>query len=178
MSPNARQGADRKNRLRRLKGAVRELGSRAIDRRTTIGKALTSWRGELVHDLGGPDTISTQQAAIIELAVKTKLMLDSVDAWIFRQPSLVDKRRRAVLPVVRERQQLADALSRYMTQLGLQRRQPPPKNLNEFLAERYGPPSAENDRGSAPTTKPRPSDPCRAVGSANGSRSGKEQDRQ
>jgi hypothetical protein len=69
-----------KSRLPLLKQAVRELGSRAIDRRTTVGKALTCWRAELVNDLGGPEAISVQQAALVDLAVKTTLMLDSIDA--------------------------------------------------------------------------------------------------
>ena len=43
-----------------LKRAVRELGGRAIDRRTTLGRALADWRAALINDLGGPDTISTQ----------------------------------------------------------------------------------------------------------------------
>jgi hypothetical protein len=49
---------------------------------------------------------------------------------------LVDKRRRALLPVVRERQQLADALAKYMVALGLERQHPPVESLTEYLAER------------------------------------------
>lgn len=108
--------------LRRLKAAVKVLGSRAIDGRTTLGKALGQWRNELIADLGGPDAVSVQEQAIVDLAVKTKLLLDSIDAWLLVQPSLVDKRRRGVLPVVLQRQALADALARYMAQLGLKRR--------------------------------------------------------
>lgn len=108
--------------LTRLKAAVRGLGGRVVDRRTTLGKALAEWRQQLIQDLGGPDGVSTQERAIVELAVRTKLLLDSVDAWLLTQPSLVNKRARALLPVVRERQQLADALARYLALLGLERR--------------------------------------------------------
>lgn len=107
--------------LTTLKRAVRRLGSRAIDRRSRTGRALAAWRADLVRDLGGTPT--TAQLAIIELAVRTKLLLDSIDAWLLTQPSLVDRRKRALLPVVRERQQLADALARYLGQLGLERRE-------------------------------------------------------
>jgi hypothetical protein len=41
---------------------------------------------------------------LIDLGVKTKLLLDSIDAWILIRRSLIDQRRRALLPVVRERQ--------------------------------------------------------------------------
>ena len=57
--------------------------------------------------------MSTQKLALVDLAVKTKFMLDSIDNWILTQPSLINARRRALLPVVRERQQLSDALSKY-----------------------------------------------------------------
>ena len=41
--------------------------------------------------------------------------------WLLQQPLLIDKRKRAVLPAVRERQSLADALARYLAMLGLGR---------------------------------------------------------
>jgi len=90
------------------------------DGRTAVAKAMQRWRSELERDLGG--NVSTQQAAIIDLAVKTRLLLDSVDGWLLAQPSLVNKRKRVLLPVVIQRQQLADALARYLSALGLQRR--------------------------------------------------------
>lgn len=93
------------------------------DHRTTVGKALSQWREDLVTDLGGPENISVQQNAIIDLAVRTKLMLDSIDSWLLAQDSLVYASKRALLPAVLQRLQLADALARYLTALGLKRRQ-------------------------------------------------------
>src|SRR6185295_20309091 len=61
-----------------LKRAVNGLGNRVIDRRTTLGKSLAKWRADLIEDLGGPDEISTQRSALIDLAVKSKLLLDSI----------------------------------------------------------------------------------------------------
>lgn len=127
--------------LAALKDAVRVLGKRAIDRRTTVGKALAGWRDELIGDLGGDAAISTQQRALVDLVVRTKLMLDSIDAWLLRQPSLVNARKRALLPVVRERTQLADAIARYLAALGLERRAKPVTPLHEYLAKRAQPPT-------------------------------------
>jgi hypothetical protein len=101
-SPSRQPRAYQKHGLTTLKAAVKGLGGRVIDRRTTLGKALATWRAELVRDLGGAETTSTQQAAIVDLAVRTKLMLDSIDTWILTQPSLVNARKRSLLPVVRE----------------------------------------------------------------------------
>ena len=66
---------------RPLKAAIKGLGSRVIDRRTTLGKSLAKWRADLVADLGGEDNVSIQQSALIDLTVKSKLLLDSIDAW-------------------------------------------------------------------------------------------------
>jgi hypothetical protein len=125
-----------KHGLTAMKTALSKPGARAIDRRTKVGRALAEWRNELLDDLGGADAVSTQQLAIVDLAVKTKLLLDSVDAWLLKQPSLVNSRKKSLLPVVRERQQLADSLARYMAQLGLERRLKPVPSLSEYFEQK------------------------------------------
>jgi hypothetical protein len=127
--------------ITRLKTAVRHLGLRVIDRRTTLGKMLAHWRVDLIQDLGGPDAVSTQRAALVDLAVRSKLILDSLDAWLLSQPSLVNKRTRSVLPIVRERQALADGLARYLQALGLDRVERPPVDLGTYLASRPSAPA-------------------------------------
>ena len=136
-SKKASKGCERA-RFTVLKQAVKELGIRAIDRRTLLGRALSQWRGQLVGDLGGPEAISVHQETILDLAVRTKLMVDSIDAWLLTQPSLVNHRKRALLPVVLQRQQLADSLARYMTTLGLERKAMPVPALAQYLEEKYG----------------------------------------
>jgi hypothetical protein len=111
-----------KHGLNTLKHALTQLGNRAIPGNTRVGYALKKWRGELVADLGGEDNISTQQSAIIDLAVKSKLILDSIDTWLLSQETLINKRKRMLFPVVLQRQQLADGLARYVAQLGIERR--------------------------------------------------------
>jgi hypothetical protein len=111
-----------KHGLVTLKQGFKALGSRMIDKQTTLGKSLTRWRADLIGDLGGADDISTQQSALVDLAVRSKLILDSIDAWLLTQPSLVNARKRSLLPAVIQRQALADGLARYLTQLGLERR--------------------------------------------------------
>jgi hypothetical protein len=117
-----------------LKAAVNKLGARAIDKRTALGKSLARWREDLVADLGGLDNISTQQSTLIDLTVKSKLLLDSIDAWLLTQPSLINKRKRSLIPVVLQRQTLADGLARYLAQLGLERRRKV-KTLHDILNE-------------------------------------------
>ena len=77
---------------------------------------------DLARDLGSLP--STGQLAVVDLAVRTKSMLDSIDAWLLTQPTLVVRRRKALLPAVRERQQLADGLARYLSPGYTSRRRP------------------------------------------------------
>jgi hypothetical protein len=106
--------------LNPLKKALYTLGNRHLDKRTAAGRALVEWREDLIRDLGGD--VSTQQDAIISLAIKTKLLLDSIDVWLLQQDTLIIKRKKAVIPAVQQRQVLADALARYMSMLGLARK--------------------------------------------------------
>jgi hypothetical protein len=125
-----------KHGLYRTKAAVKARGYRAIDGRTRAGKALAAWRSDLARDLGGLDQLSTQQRALLDEAVKLKLMLDSVDAWVLAQPSLVDKRKRALLPVVRERLSLVSQLHSLLRDLGLERKARDVTDLASYLATR------------------------------------------
>jgi hypothetical protein len=98
---------------------MREVGDGAIDGRTTAGRALLDLKDKMIQDLGRIESVSTRQEALIDLAVRTKFMLDRIDAWLLSIPSLVNKRRRSAIPIVIERQQIAQALVRYLDELGL-----------------------------------------------------------
>ncbi|MDE3039654.1 MAG: hypothetical protein KGJ82_03620 [Nitrospirota bacterium] len=141
-----------KHGLTTLKKAMRVLGGRAIDRRTAMGRALEDWRHSIIQDLGGVDQTSTQQRQVIDLAVKTKLILDSIDAYLFKQPSLVNHRRRMLLPVVTQRQTIADGLARYMTQLGLEKKVKQLPSLSDYLANK----AKNGPSDSQAMTKPEP----------------------
>jgi hypothetical protein len=136
---------------------LRALGSRALDGRAAVSKHLVAWRASLVADLGGEDALSTQMGAMVELVVRQKLLLASVDAWLLAQSSLVDVGRQSLLPVLRERQALADALARYLRDLGLERRVKDVPSLADYLAARETPPPPATP--AAPTTPPAPPAP-------------------
>ena len=137
-----------------MKRAIREHGTRAIDRRTSLGKALDHWRMQLVLDLGGAEQVSTQQLTIITIAVKTKLLLDSLDTWLLEQPSLINHRKRSVHPVVLQRQQLADSLIHAMTQLGLEKKAKAVLSLSDYLNGNGKAAPATNGSGEGQATKP------------------------
>jgi len=127
--------------LTTMKRAISTLGSRTIDRRSKVGKALSQWKKELVQDLGGQDQISTQENAILDLCVRERLLLDSLDAWLLEQRSLLNVRKKSVYPALTQRGQLADSLARHLQMLGLKRRARPVAGLAELLAAHNHPPS-------------------------------------
>src|SRR5215813_5610410 len=67
-----------KHGLYTLKKAVARLGNKVINKRYSTGRALAKWRSEIVTDLGGQDNISTQQAAIIDLAVAVACVVSAL----------------------------------------------------------------------------------------------------
>src|SRR5262249_16417632 len=105
-----------------LRRAFRAADEHWLDGPGDTSLGLKAWRDGMLAELGGADAVSAQERAIVELATKTYLMVESIDRFLLEQPSLVNKSRRQLFPVVLQRQQLADSLARYMTMLGLKRR--------------------------------------------------------
>ena len=142
MPPTSRQERRRpylKSGIYALRNAVLTLGSRALPPKSTaLGRALHEWREALLADLRGVEAVSTQQAALVDLAVRTKLLVDSVDAYVLAMPSPVNRQRRCLHPVVRERQALVAQLQSILRDLGLERRQKPVLGLDEYLRAKEG----------------------------------------
>jgi len=136
-TPTNRPKRYQRHGLHALKKAVQTLGSRALPARSTVlGRALHEWRAALIADLGAEDAVSTQQRALVDLAVRTKLLADSVDAYVLAMPSPVNRQRRCLHPVVRERQALVGQLQSILRDLGLERRARPVADLGAYLAAR------------------------------------------
>ena len=117
----------------RAKVQVRGLG--ALDQRTSAARALVSWRNALVCDMGGEDAVSAAQRAMIDVATRTRLYVDGLDVFLLEQPSLIVGRgkRKTVLPVLLERQRLADSLVSVLGRLGLERRARPIVSASDYL---------------------------------------------
>jgi hypothetical protein len=58
---------------------------------------------------------------LIDLTARASALLDHVDAWLFQQRSLVNARAKTLLPVLVQRQAIADHLTRLLDKLGLDR---------------------------------------------------------
>ena len=94
---------------------------------------MSEWKAEIVRDLGGMDNLSAQQLGVLEVLTRTKVMLDGVDNFILSQRSLINKRKKSLLPIVRERAVLAESFVKHLQILGLERRTRPVQALDTYI---------------------------------------------
>jgi len=125
-----------KHGLYAARRALMEYGSRAIDGRSTVGRELAAWRRSYITDLGGDDAIGTAQRTLVERASMTHMLICSIDAWIAAQPTIVSRRKRALYPIILQRQSLLDSLARLLSMLGLERKPKPIQSLQEYLSSK------------------------------------------
>jgi hypothetical protein len=97
--------------------------------------------------------VTAQQRALVEVITRTKLYVDHLDAFLMQQRSLINKRKKTALPVLLQRQALADSLAKHLSLLGLERRHKPVPSLDEYLAQTYAP-TAEAKESEAPEVQP------------------------
>jgi len=111
--------------LRAMQGAlarIHDSGGDWLADLGNVGQVVRELKAELIADLGGDECVSTAQRIIVDQTAKAWTMLQSVDAWLLRQKSLVNKRNRVLFPVVLQRQTLEDSLVRNLRTLGLEKK--------------------------------------------------------
>ena len=135
------QGAQPKNGnavthgLHKMKLMLKELGTTPIDGRSAVAVALRDYAAELAADLGGSP--STAQATIIDLCGRQKVLLDSIDSWLFNNtPIKVEGNDVKLASVIKDREQIASNLAKYLGMLGLQRKAKPITALTTYLESR------------------------------------------
>src|SRR5207244_10177576 len=89
----------KKTALKGLMAKVSARGLDALDRRSAGYLALKKWREELVNDLGGEENLSAQVRLLVEIITRSKLFLDNVDLFLMEQASVVNRKRKAMLPL-------------------------------------------------------------------------------
>jgi hypothetical protein len=107
--------------LNAVKTRVKLRGLAAIDMRTVAAREMLAFRDELIAALGGDTVVTPQQRKLVDLAARASLYLDHLDAWLAGQQTLINRRSRSVLPVLLQRQSIAEHLARLLDRLGLDR---------------------------------------------------------
>ena len=86
------------------------------DALTPVERGARAWRTEVVQDLGGPEAIPAARTALVDAALGTKIVLDSLDRYLFElaaQGGLVNRRNRRAFAIVADRMRVADSLTRH-----------------------------------------------------------------
>jgi len=121
--------------LNAVKARIALRGLAAIDMRTVAAREMLAFRGELVAALGGDAELSPQRRKLVDLTARAVLYLDHLDAWLAAQQTLINRRSRSVLPVLLQRQTLADHVAKLLDRLGLDRAAPKQITLADIRRE-------------------------------------------
>lgn len=115
---------------------------------------MSAFKEALASDLGGAEALSVQEMTLVDLAARTFLLLNHVDAYLFGLDSpLVGRgKSKKLAPVVKERGELARHLEGILGRLGLQRREKNVTDLASYLSQRYGAKEASRIEAEAQTT--------------------------
>jgi hypothetical protein len=131
-----KRGRPSTHALTRMRKSLRTLTTKRLDGRSTVAVAVRRWKEDVRRDLG--NDLTRAQESLLEATAQTWVLVSSLDDWLTRQPSLVTKKRQ-LLPVVRERQQLVDSLARLLDRLGALDRDPKakPQTLEAYVRAKY-----------------------------------------
>jgi len=140
---------------------IKLRGFSAIDRRTVAARETLAFKHELIAALGGEAQLSPQRRKLIDLASRASLLLDHIDAWLFQQRSLVNARAKTLLPVLGQRQALADHLTRLLDKLGIDHvPQKPVGQVVVYMPDNGRDPLLQRTtKGQDPTGSPTPDSP-------------------
>lgn len=112
--------------LRAMQGALKRIhdnGGDWLGALGPVGEVVRELKAELIAHVGGEERMSIVQRITIDQVAKSWTMLQSVDAELLRQKSLVNKRNRVLFAVVLQRQKLEDSLIRNLRTLGLEKKE-------------------------------------------------------
>jgi hypothetical protein len=117
-----------------LKQAVSKLGKKALDGRTTLAKELETERRELISALGGLSEVSPQEMAIVEMIAMKRVRRKPIQQWaLLNRGRLFDRRKRSLVPIALQLEQLEESEVRLLKELGLKRRAKQLPSLTEYL---------------------------------------------
>jgi len=113
---------------------LRKYGPRAIDMRSKLGKAVAEYRASLISDLGGEESLSKMELALVDEAIVTRLMLATVNEWLSYRKTLVDRKTRSIIPAALQRNAFVNTLQGLLRDLGLKRRAREVPTLAAYIA--------------------------------------------
>jgi hypothetical protein len=136
----------RKSGFHALVRATTRAGLSALDGRSSTARAIKLWKAQMAADLG--DGLSSQERTILDVAAVDMALLAVADAWLKENAGrVVNKRRRAFVPLVEQRLRVASHLAELLKTLGIKRVAKQVPTLGAYLAERATAPPVSNEGG-------------------------------
>jgi hypothetical protein len=100
-------------------------GLAVVNRRTKAAREVIRWQADLIAELGGDAAMTPTRRTRIETLVRTKLLLEHLDAQLLEYDTLFSRKRGTLRPQVKailtERNRMAEALERGLAALGASR---------------------------------------------------------
>jgi hypothetical protein len=117
--------------------ALSRRGLSALDGRSALARAVRDWRAAVMVDLGGEADLSQAERTLLDVAAQDVVLLAVADGWLRENAAgVVNRRKRAFVPLVEQRLRVATHLADQLKLLGLRRRAKPVPSLREILALR------------------------------------------
>jgi hypothetical protein len=113
-------------------------GRSLIDHRTVSGQNAVAAQAGIADDLGGVDHLSTAQKVLIELVGRDLYLLDETDQRIIRACKEIPRLKnspKGMATLYSYRVPIVSNLTRNLTALGLEKKPPPTKTLEQILNE-------------------------------------------
>jgi hypothetical protein len=117
-----------------LKGVDCSEIESAFDQRTKLGRFIFEKAHAIYKDGGGREQFSELKRDLTGHYVITDLLLQQLNVYLLDQPSLVNKRKKTVLPILLERNRLIETLMKLASAIGIERTPTPVLSLQEYLA--------------------------------------------
>lgn len=133
-TPKNKIGAPPRNQNAR-KYPLNPAAATKLNRRTRLGRYVVERAAEIFNDLGGKENLSTIKRSKVYQLVRTDIYIDVIDDWAFRNLNWIDKRKRALRPILLERNRLIETSLKLGQALGLDRQPKPVRTLEDIVRE-------------------------------------------
>lgn len=153
MPAKSKQGAKRRYQKHGLTSVVKAANGfdpKELDGRTTLAKELMQERTSLIAALGGPEEVSPQELALIDMIAQKRVRRRIAAQWaLLNRDKLFDRRKKKLAPIAMELEQMEESEVRLLKELGLKRRAKPVVSLGDMLAK-----VQQKGQKSAPVSPP------------------------
>lgn len=135
---SCRHGVHGLDAMKRTLSLIRKNGGKLEAELGEVGLVVREWKEALIADLGGEESVTTQQRVIVEMAARSWVLLESIDLRLLEMAAegrLMSKGGK-LIGAVAGRQKIANGLANYMVRLGLERKARPAVSLAAYLSQK------------------------------------------